>query len=98
MVLCSFDGYFCGVDAMIVWLDELYCCFLIRDEGFYGFGALVVHHVEARICTSLLQRSVHVLKYLDHTCVGSVFHWSDNNIVLVINISNKNVLHTCVGL
>jgi hypothetical protein len=44
-----FEGLYCafgGVDAVVIWLDELYGAVLFLKEGFDGGTGLVVGDVE----------------------------------------------------
>ena len=46
MILYCFYRYFCCVDSVVVWLDELNLSVVGLDLGFYGAGAFIVEDVE----------------------------------------------------
>jgi hypothetical protein len=46
MVFESLYCPFCGVDSMVVGLNELYCSILLLHEVFDWFGCLIVGDVE----------------------------------------------------
>jgi|LakMenEpi03Aug12_release.lakeMendotaPanAssembly.Ray.scaffolds.fasta_scaffold4763456_1 hypothetical protein len=46
VVFESLDGPFCGIDAMIVGFDELYCTVAGGDKFFDGGRGLIVRDIE----------------------------------------------------
>jgi hypothetical protein len=44
-ILERLDGSLCGVDSVVVWLDQLKCHLLRGEVSLDRFGGLVVHHV-----------------------------------------------------
>jgi hypothetical protein len=43
------DGPFSGVDAMVVWLDQLQFAFVVGEKLFVLFCGLIVHHINFRL-------------------------------------------------
>ena len=55
MVFICLDGPLGCVDAMVCWFDKLPLAILLLEEGFDGFGALVVGDVECRFVPFIFQ-------------------------------------------
>ena len=87
------NGTFSGIDAMVVWWDQLNFHLVLFDVFLNGLGAFMIHDVEHRQVLLCLQYVEDFREGGNDGCVGVVWHWADDDGVKVINVCGKNVLH-----
>ncbi len=94
MLIKRCDGLFCSVDSIVVRQDELDADFF-RSDVFFDCGrTFVIQHIQCRVVASCFEGSDHFCECSHHGCICARWHGTNNDSIEIINICNKNILHT----
>ena len=93
MVFVGLDGALCCIDAVVCRFHELPLAILLLEEGFDGLGTLVVGDVKGRFVSFISQFVEHRFKCFDDGLIFEIADWFCTNLVGVIVVCNKKVLH-----
>ncbi len=85
---------FCSVDMMVVRGGELDVD-LFRPDVFFNRGrTFIVHYIQCRMVSPCFEGSDHVYECSHHGCICARGHGANDDCIEIIDICNKNILHT----
>ena len=92
MVFVRFDGSFCCVDSIIVWLTKLPFTGFLLQKFLEWFCCLIVCDVEERLVSLVHQSCKDPLKRLYDGFIRHVWNGLGKDVIRIIVVCNKIVL------